>query len=148
MKKLLTVLLLLVASNVHAIDLTRLEVSAAFTPPHNEPVIGNYVARYKVEGDAAIRAWRFTLDGNVKAWFLQNWRTPEVVGHGFPDAWRGSDWGFHSVRLDYNVKLGFDIVRHLQAFVEHNKWGFVTEAPAGSKPSDYYWMTGFRYKFR
>lgn len=137
-----------VCSKAHGFDVTRFEVSAAFTPPHNEPIVGNKVARYKVEGDAGLRLWRFTLDGNAKVWFLQDWRTPEVVGHGIPDAWRGSDWGFDAARLDYNAKLGFDLVGGWQAFVEHNKWSHLAGIPPSVHANEYYWMTGFRYKLK
>lgn len=151
---LVCVLSLLIVVPVGAADVDyfprveRLEVSAAFTPPHNEPVVQDMVARYKLEGDGSIRFWkRVTLDANLKIWFLQDWRTPQAVGHGFPDAWKGSDWNFERARMDYNLKLGVDIVGPIQAFVEHNKWNYLTEArPA--KESDYYWMTGFRYRLK
>ena len=144
----LALALLLLAAPALALDLERFEVSAMFTPPHNEPVVNDQVARYKIEGDGSIRFLkRVTFDGNVKAWFLQDWRTGEVVGHGFPDAWRGSDWAFERVRLDYNLKLGVDIVGPWQAIVEHNKWAYVSES-APARVSDYYWMAGFRLRFQ
>lgn len=129
-------------------ELYRAEVSFAFTPPHNEPIVGDKVARYKAEGDAGLRLWRFVLDGNVKVWFLQGWRPPEVVGHGIPDAWRGSDWGFDSARLDYNLKLGFDLFGGWQAFVEHNKWNHLSGIPPSAHANEYYWMTGLRFKLK
>lgn len=129
-----------VVAHGYGAELTAAEVSLAFTPPHNEPVIGDYVARYKIEGNAGVRVWRFTLDTDVKAWFLQDWRPPNVVGHGFPTAWRNSDWGFEKARIDYNAKLGFDLFGGWQAFVEHNRWSIIEE-----DRHDYYWMTGFRY---
>jgi hypothetical protein len=154
MKRILPLLILLVTLPVFAADVDyfpkveRLEVSAAFTPPHNEPVVQDMVARYKAELDTNIRFLkRFTFDTNAKLWFLQNWRTGEVVGHGFPEAWRNSDWNFERVRLDYNLKLGVDIYGPIQAFVEHNKWAYVTESKP-SKISDYYWMTGIRYRMK
>ena len=140
--------LLLSASTAMALDLERFEASAAFAPPHNEPVVNDQVARYKVEGDGSIRFWkRMTFDANLKFWFLQDWRTGEVVGHGFPDAWRGSDWNFERVRMDYNLKLGIDIVGPFQAFVEHNKWAYVSESKP-SNISDYYWITGIRWRMK
>ena len=87
-------------------DLTRLEVGMAFAPPHNEPVVGEHVARYKIEGDAGIRIWRIDVDGNAKVWFLNRWDPPDVVGHGFPTAWENSRWGAESIRLDWTVKAG------------------------------------------
>jgi len=136
----------------HASDLsprfTRLELSAAFTPPHNEPIVQDMVARYKLEFDGGIRFLkRVTFDINTKVWFLQQWRTPDTVGHGFPDAWQGSDWNFERARIDYNFKLGVDIYKNiLQAIVEHNKWDYLTEARPSSHVSEYYWMTGLKLK--
>jgi hypothetical protein len=152
MKRILPILLLFLAAPALAVDLERAEVSAAFTPPHNEPVVASgassQVARYKIEGDGSIRFWkRVTFDANLKFWFLQDWRTGEVVGHGFPEAWRNSDWNFERVRMDYNLRAGVDIYGPLQVFVEHNKWAFVSES-VPEKVSDYYWMTGIRLRMR
>jgi hypothetical protein len=139
-KRFLPLLVLLVALPSRAMDLERFEVSTAFAIPHNEPVIGEYVARYKAELDASVRFLsRITFDANAKAWGLQEWRTPEVVGHGFPDAWQGSDWSIETVRMDYNFKAGVDIYGPLQAYVEHHP---------RSDVSSYYWLTGFRYRLK
>jgi hypothetical protein len=140
---------LLVAVPAFPLDLERLEVSAAFTPPHNEPIIQDMVARYKAEADGGIRFWkRVTFDANLKLWFLQDWRTPDQVGHGFPEAWEGSDWNFERVRFDYNLKLGVDVYKSLQVFVEHQKWDYLTEARPAAQVSEYYWMTGIRWRVR
>ena len=149
MKKFLILLILLVPISSHAINLEKFELSAAFTIPHNEPIIQDMVARYKLEADGGIRFWkRVTFDVNTKIWFLQNWRTPDVVGHGFPDAWKGSDWNFERARIDYNLKLGVDIYGPIQVFVEHNKWDYLTEARPPAQMSEYYWMTGIRVKVK
>lgn len=155
MKRLLPLLVLLVALPVAAADVgyspkvERLEVSAAFTPPHNEPIVQDMVARYKAELDTGVRFLkRFTFDANLKVWFLQNWRTPDTVGHGFPDAWEGSDWNFERARMDYNLRLGVDVYGPIQAFVEHNKWDYLTEAGPSSHMSEYYWMAGIRYRMK
>jgi len=137
------------AGKVRAIELTGLEVSAVFAPPHNEPVVQDMVARYKAEFDGGVRFWkRVTFDANARVWFLQEWRTPETVGHGFPEAWKGTDWNFERVRMDYNLKLGVDVLGPVQVFVEHNKWDYLTRAKPSDHSSEYYWMTGFRFKYR
>jgi hypothetical protein len=145
----LTALMLFAVVPAMAMDLERMEVSAAFAPPHNEPVVQDMVARYKVEADGGIRFWkRVTFDANLKAWFLQGWRTPDAVGHGFPDAWRGSDWNAERVRIDYNLKLGVDVYKSVQVFVEHNKYGYLTTAAPSAHASEYYWMTGLRWRLK
>jgi len=127
----------------------KLEASTMFTPPHNEPIVQDMVARYKAELDTSVRFLkRMTLDVNTKIWFLQSWRTPDVIGHGFPDAWHGSDWNFERARLDYNLKLGMDVYGPWQVVVEHNKWGYLTEAQPASHANEYYWMAGIRYRYK
>lgn len=135
--------------NTYLPKLTRLDISAMFTPPHNEPIVQDMVARYKAELNAGtLFLKRVTFDLNVKAWFLQEWRTPDRVGHGFPDAWKGSDWNFERVRIDYNMKLGVHIYGPLQAVVEHNKWGYLTELRPAAHANEYYWMTGFMLRLK
>lgn len=149
MKRILLFLLLLLPFSAESASLEKLEISAAFTPPHNEPIVQDMVARYKVEGDGGILFWnRFTIDGNIKVWFLQDWRTSEVVGHGFPEAWKGSDWNFKRARIDYNLKLGMDVYKYIQIFIEHNKWDYLTEAKPSTQVSEYYWMTGIRWRIK
>jgi len=132
----------------HGADLTRLEVGMTFAPPHNEPVVGEHVARYKIEGDAGIRIWKINVDGNAKVWFLNPWDSPDVVGHGFPTAWRNSRWGAESIRLDWTVKAGIDVAPRLQTYIEHNKWGYLSGTLPSSHVSEYYWLAGIRYRYR
>ena len=145
----LVLLTLLLALPAGAVDLERFEIGAAFTIPHNEPIVQDMVARYKVEADGSIRFWkRFTVDANAKVWFLQDWRTPETVGHGFPDAWKGSDWNFEQARFDYNLVLGIDVWRSLQVFIESNKWDYLSEARPTSHVSEYYNMVGIKWRMK
>ena len=140
---------MLIAPPVFALDLERLEVSAAFTPPHNEPIVQDMVARYKVEADGSIRFWtRFTFDANAKIWFLQEWRTPDRVGHGFPEAWKGSDWNFERARLDYTLKLGVDVIGPVQVFMEHNKYNYLTDAAPADHQNEYSWLAGVRWRMK
>jgi len=137
------------AETTYAPKLEKLEASVMFTPPHNEPIVQDMVARYKAEFDTSIRFLkRVTLDANAKMWFLQDWRTPEIVGHGFPDAWRGSDWNFERVRLDYNLKLGLDVYGPWQVVVEHNKWDYLSKSLPNDHVNEYYWMAGIRYRYK
>ncbi len=148
MKKILAVLIL-IPSLAFAWNTERAEIGVAFAPPHNEPVVQDFVARYKVEADGSVRFWkRVTFDVNLKAWGLQDWRTPETVGHGFPDAWQGSDWNVKTIRLDYTAKIGVDVYGPVQLFVEHQKWGYLSNVMPSAHVSEYYWMTGVRYRWR
>jgi len=141
--------LLLSASTAMAVDLERFEVSAAFVPPHNEPIVQDMVARYKAEADGSIRFWkRVTFDANMKVWFLQEWRTPDRVGHGFPAAWKGSDWNFERARLDYTLKLGVDVIGPVQVFMEHNKYNYLTDAAPADHQHEYSWLAGVRWRMK
>jgi len=141
--------LLLSASTASALDLERFEVSAAFVPPHNEPIVQDMVARYKAEADGSVRFWkRFTFDANMKVWFLQEWRTPDRVGHGFPEAWKGSDWNFERARMDYTLKLGVDVIGPVQVFMEHNKYNYLTDAAPADHQHEYSWLAGVRWRMK
>jgi hypothetical protein len=134
--------LILIPSLAFAWSTERFEVGASFVPPHNEPVIEDEVARYKIEMDGSVRFWkRVTADLNVIAWGVQTWRTGDQVGHGFPDAWRGSDWGVKKVYMDYTGKVGVDVYGPVQAFVEHRVRPYHLS-------SNNYWLFGFRYRWR
>ena len=157
MKKLFACLVVLVscsfssltnASSINAtrLEISRLELSAAFTPPHNEPIIQDKIARYKLEGDFGFRYWRIDLDVNTKVWFLNDWQTPDEVGHGFPTAWENTNWNFNGSRLDFNVKLGMRVYDRLQVFVEHYQYEYLSGSKPASHASEYYWMTGLRWK--
>lgn len=141
MKLIISLFLFSLAMPVYGADLTRLDLSMAFVPPHNEPVIGSYVARYKAEGNIGVRfAKYFTFDGDVRAWGVNEWRTMDVVGHGVT-AWGNSDWSVKKMSYDFTVKLGVDIYDPLQAFIEHQSTPYDTQ-------SRYYWMAGLRLRLR
>ena len=150
MRRLIVALtILLFASTASAVDLERFEVSAAFVPPHNEPIVQDMVARYKAEADGSIRFWkRVTFDANMKVWFLQEWRTPDRVGHGFPEAWKGSDWNFERARMDYTLKLGVDVIGPVQVFMEHNKYNYLTDAAPADHQHEYSWLAGVRWRMK
>lgn len=140
-------MLFVVSTSFAGVELYRLDVGVAFTPPHNEPIVQDSVARYKLEGNVGVKYWRFTFDFNAKVWGLQDWRTPDQVGHGFPDAWSGSDWAVRSVRVDHNYQVGFNIVPKLQIYIEHNQYNYLKGAPS-THPAEYYWMAGLKYRYK
>ena len=130
---------------VYALDITRIEGSLAFAPPHNEPVVLNYVARYKAEIDLEINHKIFWVELNQKIWGLQDWRTPELVGHGFPTAWQGSDWSVKNLMLDFTGKYGITVYRPFQIYVEQNLTKNIG-INQGTLSSNYYWLIGIRIK--
>jgi len=130
------------------VHLNRLDFAVAFAPPHNEPIVGDKVARYKLEGNGGLLIGPVTFDVNAELWGLNQWDSPNAVGHGFPDAWRNSRWGVETARLDWTMTLGYYLTKKTQAYIEHNRWDYVGGAIPSSHISEYYWMVGLRYIYK
>ena len=64
---LLTLCFLLLTAPAWALELHQLTVDATFAPPHNEPVVGDRVARYRLQASADVRMWRFAWEGEKPA---------------------------------------------------------------------------------
>ena len=99
MKQLLILIVILsFALPVQAADFS-LGWNATFAPPHNEPVIGDKVARFRLQATPSIEFKYFRYSLEVNAWGVQKWRPSSVVGNGFPDAWQRSDWSVDTWRF-------------------------------------------------
>jgi len=138
--------ILLCPSNAQAFELSypevdKISVDFTFAPPHNEPVIGNLVARYRVRNVVSAHWERLSLLAEFNLWACNRWRTPSQVGHGIPDAWKGSDWSIDEWRWDANYEVAYKVHKHFDIFTEY-KW---TEEYKGH--DSYYWLTGFRINF-
>lgn len=139
----LILVVLLAPSPVQAMEWPQLDqvaIDATFAPPHNEPVIGDLVARYRVRTVAEAHWQRLSFLGEVNLWGCQKWRTPDQVGHGIPDAWEGSDWDISEWRFDANYEVAFEVVKHVDLFTEY-KW---EQEYRGH--NSYYWLTGVRVR--
>ena len=116
-----------------------LELAAQFAPPHNEPVIGDRVARYRIqiapELDWGIVHYRF----EANAWGVNLWQTPDTVGHGVPEAWENSDWSVEEWRFTGVGCLLVDISESTSVFVESS----YSEAFKGN--GSYYHLVGFKW---
>ena len=121
-------------------SLDQIAIDATFAPPHNEPVIGDKVARYRMRTVTQAHWWRMSVLAEVNLWGCNKWRTPDKVGHGIPDAWEGSDWSIEEVRWDANYEAALALSRHFDVFTEY-KW---TQEYRGH--DSYYWLTGFRWR--
>lgn len=121
-----------------------LSYSATFAPPHNEPVVGNMVARYRLQLEPSVEwEWlRYKL--TATAWGCNEWRSDP--GNGFPDAWEGSDWSVTEWRysLTHRATVG---PKRLGLFVENymplnrNSWG------GHGMERHYYLLTGVGGEF-
>lgn len=99
-----------------------LYVTATFAPPHNEPVAGDRVARYRAELEPALHLGWLDVEGKLSAWGVQKWRPSSVVGNGFPEAWvwpqrlglfaehykpiNRHSWGGHGMERHYYLLTG------------------------------------------
>lgn len=101
--------------------------NVSFAPPHNEPVIGNKVARYRVELAPTLTYKGFEYQVKGTAWGVNTWRRPADVGH-FPDSWSHSDWTVDEWRYSVTQTATYwmgDVglfAEHYQPFGESD-WG-------------------------
>lgn len=131
-------------------QITDANVGVLFTIPHNEPVINDKVARYRLDHNIGVKLFNFVkINYKGDLWAVNTWRTPEVVGHGFPDAWRGSDWTVEGWRYDYLVTAYMPVTSsgRLNVGVEHNKYWWITPDATGGHASNYWWQVGIKYIF-
>lgn len=77
-----------------------LQWNATFAPPHNEPIIGNRVARYRLQVEPTVKfGWlRYRL--MINAWGVNRWQQGCVVGDGM-SAWENSDWSVERWRFSF-----------------------------------------------
>ena len=71
-------------------------------------------------------------------WGCNKWRTPDQVGHGIPDAWKGSDWSVQEWRWDARFEGSIEVAPHTDLFTEYKIDGTVGK--------HYYWLTGIRVR--
>ena len=118
-----------------------LEWSAGFFQPHGEAVVGSYVARYQGKVKPQIEFDNFRLSSELTAWGLQTWQPSSIVGHGFPEAWKGSDWGVEEWRFSAlnRAEVGPDkIFVFIENYMPINRH----EWKGHGSLTEYYWLGG------
>lgn len=147
-KAILLLLLLLLPIAAAAFDGPRLEdfvVSAQFAPPHNEPVVGDRVARYRSEATAVLRWGKLEWQPKLTAWGVQKWQPTDIVGHG-NDAWRNSDFGIETIRwshtqtVKYHMTDSFALSSEYYMPLYRDTWG------GHGLERHYYWLAGFEWR--
>jgi hypothetical protein len=113
---LLTCLFIALTSNAFAIS-GNLKINTAFAPPHNEPVIGDMVARYRVQVSPSLDWGHVSYKLDINYWGVQRWQTPDVVGHGI-EAWENSDWSVDEWRYTGVGRVNVDLGDNAAFFVE------------------------------
>ena len=104
-----------------------LEWNAGVLLPHHEAVVGDSVARYRLQATPTYEFNYGKYSLQVDAWGVQKWQPSSVVGH-FPESYENSDWSVEKVRVStkHRLKLGAD---KLHLFVEYymplnrRQWG-------------------------
>lgn len=121
-------------------------LTSEFAVPHNEPVIGDYVARYRAQAVAEVAWGRVTWEPRLTAWGVNTWRNSEQVGH-FPESFANSDWSIEAVRLSTTQTLSLRLTDYLHLTTEYympfdrSRWG------GHGLERHYYWLTGFKFGF-
>ena len=115
-----------------------------FTPPHNEPIINDRIARYKVEGNIGYDIGRLDLDLAIKAWGLNKWQ--RGIGSGWK-SWQNTDWGLEKIRLDCTMGLGIRVWLGFQLYVEGTKARYIYGDQPKNYPDKYWLMTGVRWVY-
>ena len=128
--------------------LEQLEISATFAPPHNEPVVGDRVARYRLQAELDLRWWRLQWQPKVTAWGVNRWRPTDVVGHGIPQAWENSDWSVEKWRISHTQSLSLWLTDALALTTEYympvdrKSWG------GHGLERHYYWLVGAKWTLK
>ncbi len=146
MKHLLAfILLLLIPSAALAsswlTEHTGVRYNLTLSPPHNEPVVGDKVARYRLQIKPSVQFKYLRNEVQIDLWGCQTWRTPSQVGHGIPDAWQNSDWDIETVRVGITERMEIGPQR-LHGFTEYyipvdrRAWG------GHGMERHYYWLIG------
>jgi len=121
-----------------------LNYSAAFVPPHNEPVVGNKVARYRIEMAPEIRFQYLQVSPTLTLWGVNTWVPRDQQ---LSNRWRDDDWSVEEVRPTFNLGIGLGPER-LQLFSEYfAPLGNWSQRGAGSF-SSYWWLVGVRGEVR
>lgn len=129
------------------VTLDALEVSAEFVPPHNEPVIGDRVARYRAELTSSISWGRIQWEPKITAWGVNKWRSTATIGNG-ADAWRNSDYSVETWRVSHTQNLSIWLTDNVAVTTEYymplkrKEWG------GHGLECHYYWMVGFKAKLK
>lgn len=152
MKRLFSTILMLMCLfstiQAHALEpphLEQLTVETAMAPPHNEPVVGNRVARYRAELKGDVRWGRLQWEPKITAWGVNAWRSTDAIGHGW-DAWRNSDYSIEKIRVSHTQNLSLWLSDHVALTTEYymplnrKSWG------GHGLERHYYWLVGFRWQ--
>lgn len=136
----LALMLATLATPAYAIDLD-LTYSAGFVPPHNEPVVGNKVARYRTQVGLDLEQGWLHLAPELTFWHVNTWVPPDQQ---LSNRWRDDDWSIEETRptMLLNIDIGPKDSPKLfsEYFAPLGNWSH-----SGSRNfSSYWWIVGVR----
>lgn len=144
----ITLLLCLIAVPAIALPtLDHLDLEVTMAPPHNEPVVGDMVARYRGQLSADIRWGRVQWEPKLTAWGVNQWQSTAVIGNG-SDAWGNSDYTIDEYRISHTQNLSIWITDHAALTTEYympldrKSWG------GHGLERHYYWLVGFKLRLK
>ena len=122
----LTILIILLPLSAQAYEV-HLGWNAAMAPPHNEPVVGNKVARYRLQVKPSVEFKYFRYSLQVDAWGVNKWQPSSVVGH-WPDSISGSDWSVEEWRVatTHRAEVGpYKVHAYIEYYMplDRHNWG-------------------------
>ena len=91
-----------------------LDYIAAFTPPHNEAIVGNLVERYRVELEPSFKYKDLEVSLMWRAQGAQPWDSD--AGNGISE-WDQSDWSVDEWRYSYTVTGIYRFTPMLGAYI-------------------------------
>jgi len=152
LKTVFTIAFLLAALGLHTLcyagpTLNSLELSATMAPPHNEPVVGDRVARYRAELTTDVRWGCLQWEPKLTAWGVNQWRSTADIGNG-SDAWENSDYSIEKWRVSHTQNLSLWLTDYAALTTEYympldrKSWG------GHGLERHYYWLVGFKLKLK
>lgn len=109
-------------------------------PPHNEPVIGDKVARYRLQLHPEYATTYFRVSPEINVWGVNTWQPSDVVGHGW-EAWQNSDWSVEEFRTSVTTRA--EIGPKALHFYTEYYWPIDRKSWGGhGLERHYYWLVG------
>jgi hypothetical protein len=117
--------------------------NATTVPVNHEPVVGNLVARYRLQLEPRLDWGRLHYHLQANAWGGQKWRPRHTLGEGFFEKYRNSDWSVETWRFSLLHRVHFDLFGdRLQLFSEYYKPIRRHEWGGHGMERHYYWLIG------
>lgn len=137
--KAILLVLLLVPTLVAGADFS-LGYNATFVPPHHEPVVGDRVARYRLQLVPMMESRWFDFTGNFNIWGVNEWQDSQTAGDGWGDAdWSIDKWRYSAMYqvtfYPFDTKTIGLFTEYYRPFHRHS-WG------GHGMERHYYWLIG------